>query len=339
MKPSLKLGYSVAHEQYNPNLLLDFTVAAEKAGFDGIWCSDHFHPWFHSDASGGFAWAWMGSAAEKTRKVQIGSAVTCPMFRYHPAIVAQAFATLGFMYPERIFLGLGTGEAMNEVPLGYEWPSFKERIQRLEEAIKVIKLLWSESWVTFKGRYYRLKKANLYTKPKSPVPIYVAASGVAATELAGKYADGLLTLPFPESHYTNVLFPTLNKAAREMGRDPESIDKAVEVYVSYDQDYDKALASVRCWAGTALPFVFKYPVSDPREIESYGRLVGNEQLVQSWLIGTTPEQHIKCIEKYIRLGFTNIHVTSSSPEELKTIELYAKQILPYIKSTYAKSTQ
>lgn len=193
--------------------------------------------------------------------------------------------------------------------------------------------------MTFKGRYYQLKKANLYTKPKSPVPIYVAASGVSAAELAGRCADGILTLPFPESHYTNVLFPTLSKAARATGRDPESIDKAVEVYVSYDEDYDKALTSVRCWAGTALPFVFKYPVSDPREIESYGRLVGNEQLTQSWLIGTTAEQHVKCIENYIRLGFTNIHVTSSSPDEFKTIEIYAKKILPYIKSTYPQSTR
>jgi coenzyme F420-dependent glucose-6-phosphate dehydrogenase len=335
MEWPLRIGYTVSHEQYPPTKLLEFAVAAEKAGFDSIWSSDHFHPWFHTDASAGFAWVWMASAAEKTKRVHIGSGVTCPLLRYHPAIVAQAFATLGYMYPGRIFLGLGTGEAMNEVPLGYEWPGFKERAQRFEEAIKIIKLLWSESWVTFKGRYYRLKKANLYTRPDRPVPLYVAASGPTVTKLAGKYADGFLTIPFPESHYREVLFPALEQSARQAGRDPSEIDKAVEVYVSYDEDHNTALASVRRWAGTSLPFVFKYPIADPREIEFHGNLVGDKQLAESWLIGTSPEQHIKWVEKYIRLGFRNIHITSSSPKETKTVEIYSKYVLPYLRTTYA----
>ena len=326
----------MAHEQFQPTRLLEFAVAAEKEGFDSVWSSDHFHPWFHTNAAGGFAWVWMGAAAERTKRVQYGTGVTCPLFRYNPAIVAQAFATLGYMYPGRIFLGIGTGEAMNEVPVGYSWPGFKERTQRLEEAIQIMKTLWTQDWVTFKGRYYHLKRANLYTKPERPIPLYVAASGPTIARLAGKYGDGFLTLPFPESHYREVLFPALEDGAKEADRDPSRIDKATEVYVSYAENHDEALASVRCWAGTMLPFVFKYPVADPREIESYGRLVGDKQLTEAWLIGTTPEDHIKWAEKYIRLGFRNLHITSSSPDDLRTIHMYGKEVLPYLKSTYAK---
>lgn len=277
----------------------------------------------------------MASAAERTKRVHIGSAVTCPLFRYNPALVAQAFASMSFVYPDRIFLGVGTGEAMNEIPIGFEWPNFKERVERLEEAIKIIKLLWSKDFVNFRGRYYRLRKANLYTKPQTPPPLYVAANGPTVAELAGEYADGFLTIPFPKSHYTNVLFPALERGARRAGRTSEGIDKAVEIYVSYDEDYNKALASIRCWAGTALPFVFSYPISDPRQIESYGRLVGNEQLAKSWCIGTSPEQHIKRIEDHIRSGFKNIHISSSSPDEFKTIQMYGKHVLPYLRSNYA----
>jgi coenzyme F420-dependent glucose-6-phosphate dehydrogenase len=240
------------------------------------------------------------------------------------------------VYPGRVFLGLGTGEAMNEIPVGFEWPSFKERVGRLREAIKIIKLLWNDRFVNFKGQYYRLRKANLYTKPSTVPPLYVAANGTTVTELAGEYADGFLTIPFPESHYANTLFPALKRGADRAGRKVDDIEKAVEVYVSYDEDYEKALASIRCWAGTALPFVFNYPIFDPRQIESYGELVGNEQLAKLWCIGTSPEPHIKRIENLIRLGFTNVHISSSSPNEMKTIQMYSREVLPYLRETYGR---
>ncbi len=334
MKLRLQIGYTASHEQYQPNFLLNLAVHAEKAGFDAIWCSDHFHPWFDTNAACGFAWVWMASAAERTKSIRLGTGVTCPTLRYNPAIVAQAFATLAVMYPGRIFLGVGTGEAMNEVPVGCEWPSFRERVERLEEAINIIRLLWTKRWVSFKGRYYTLRKANLYTRPEQPIPIYIAASGATLAYLAGKLGDGFLTIPFDEEHYRDVLFPALERGIRESGRDPEDIDKAVMVYVSYSEDYEKALNSVRCWAATILPFMFKYPIYDPREIESYGKLVGDEQLKKSWFIGTSPDEHIKHIERYIHLGFTNIVITSSSPDEIETIKMYERHVLPYLRSTY-----
>jgi len=333
LETNLKIGYTASLEQYQPQFLLNLVTHVENAGFDSIWCSDHFHPWFHTDAAGGFAWVWIAAALERSSRLHIGTAVTCPTLRYNPAIVAQAFATLGALYPGRAFLGVGTGEAMNEIPVGCQWPPFKERVARLEEAIKVMRLLWSESFVNFKGQYYRLRSANLYTKPLKPIPIYVAASGPTVAELAGRLADGFLTVPLQEQYYKEVIFPSLEKGARQVGRDSREIDRAVEVYVSYDEDYDKALSSVRCWAATSFPFMFKFPIYDPREIESYGNLVGDEQLKKSWLIGTQPEDHIKHIERYLKLGFTNIHITSSSPDEIRTVKMYGKHVLPYLKST------
>jgi coenzyme F420-dependent glucose-6-phosphate dehydrogenase len=333
---TFKFGYGIAVEQRSPTLCLQMASEAEKAGFDAVWFSDHFHPWFDTNASGGFAWVCIASAAERTKKVQFGTAITCPLFRYNPAIVAQAFATLGSMYPGRIFLTVGTGEAMNEVPVGYDWPTFPERIKRFEEAIRIIKLLWNQDWVTFKGQYYTLRKANLYTKPKQPIPLLVAGNGPKATELAGKYGDGFLTGLLPENYYENVLFPALKKGAQEAGRDYDSIEKAIELNVSYAEDYQKALDSIRCWAGTCFPAVFQYPISDPRIIESYANLVGDKQLAQAMIIGTTPEEHIKGIEKYIKLGFTNIHIASSSPDEAKTFTMYARKIIPYLKSAHAQ---
>jgi coenzyme F420-dependent glucose-6-phosphate dehydrogenase len=330
----IKVGYAAEHEQYQPLPLLDYTVEAERAGFDSIWTSDHFHPWAHTNAAGGFAWVWMAAAAERTRRVEIGTAVTCPILRYNPAIVAQAFATLRAMYPDRIFIGLGTGQAMNEATVGYRWPPFKERAERLVEAIKIMRLLWSHSFVNFKGKYYTLRNANLYTKPTTPPPIFVAAAGPTVAEIAGRYADGLLTNIFPEQHYREVLFPALERGAKTAGRDLGKITKALEIWVSYDEDYDKALKAARFWAACLLPAITKFEITDPREIEQHGRLVGDRQLAEYWLIGTKPEDHIKHLEKYIRMGFRDIHIQSSSPDEIKTVKMYGEHILPYLHSTY-----
>jgi len=330
----IEIGYYAAHEQYNPNRLLEHAVLAEKHGFDAIWCSDHFHPWVHTNAQCGFAWMWLAVAAERTGRVKVGPCVVAPILRYHPAIVAQAFATLAVMYPKRVFLALGTGEALNEMPIGYDWPSYKERRERLEEAIKVIKFLWARSFVNFKGKYYRLRKANLYTKPREPIPLYVAASGPKTAELAGMYADGFLTLPFPPEHYRKVLFPAVERGAKAAGRDPASVAKLLELCVSYDENYDKALDACKFWRATCIPVFFKYGIFDPREIEESGNLVGKEGLETQWFIATTPYAHIKKIEEYIKLGFTNIHIQSSSPDEKKFIKMYGEKVLPYLKDTY-----
>src|SRR2546426_12501702 len=171
----VSFGWKAATEQYSPEDLLEHTVLAEKAGIDSVWASDHFLPWTDTGAHCAFAWVWVTSAAVKTNNMIVGTGVTAPILRYHPANVAQAFATLGRMYPGRVRLGLATGEPMNEMPLGYDWPSPKERIERLEEAVKIIRMLWGQEGGTHRGKYYHLSEAKLYTKPKRPVPIDMAA--------------------------------------------------------------------------------------------------------------------------------------------------------------------
>ena len=329
---TIELGYQMSLEQFQPDVALQHAVLAEKYGFESIWASDHFLPWYHTDASCCFAWSWLGAAAQATQKIKYGTGLTCPTFRYHPGLVAQAFATLDYMYPGRIFLSLGTGEALNEMPLGYEWPQHGERLQRLEEAIEVIRKLWTGELVSHKGSFYRLRKAKLYTPPKQKIPIYVAASGPKAAELAGRVGDGLLTITNPEdSYFTDLIFPATDRGLRTTTKDPRAFEKNVELQVSYDEDYEKAVQSVRPWAGNVMPIFFNLGVYDPRVVEEHGKFVGDHELAKIWVISTSSEPIVKAIERYSKLGFTGIHITSSSPSQEKFMKLYEKEIRPNFK--------
>lgn len=330
----LDLGYLASQEQYSPSELLKFAQLAEKAGFQSVWTSDHFHPWIHSNSQSGFAWTWLGAVGATTKGVRIGTGVTCPIFRYNPAIVAQAFATMDSMFPGRVFIGVGTGEALNEVPVGYPWPEMTERRERLIEAIRIIKLLWSNNRVNFSGKYYHLRKASLYTRPKSKISLYVAASGLKVAEIAGMYSDGLLTLPFEDDYIKGKLFPAFEKGARKVNRDPSLIPRLAELWLSYDEDYDAALRSCRFWAACLLPFLFTAAIYDPKEIEQYSNYVTDDMIAKSWCIATSPEEQIKLAERFIKLGFSNLHFCSSSPNEEEFIRVCGTNVLPYLKESY-----
>jgi len=327
---SVQFGYHPLLERFQPGHLLNMAVLAESSGFDSVWASDHFHPWVPSEGCA-FAWSWLASAAERTKRISVGTSVTAPTLRYNPSIVAQAFATLGTLYPGRIFLGLGTGEAMNEVPPGASWPPLRERIARLEEAIKVIRMLWEGSYVDFKGRYYSLNKANLFTKPSKPVPIYVAASGPRVAELAGEYADGFITLGFLEPIYQSVLFPALKKGAEKVGRSASKIVKVAEIHVSYDEDYEKAVDSCRFLAAALLPDMFKHGGSDPREIQENASLVGREALVEKFIISNEPDEHIKRLTPFVKHGFDVLDFVSLGPDDGSFIKIFGKKVLPYLR--------
>jgi coenzyme F420-dependent glucose-6-phosphate dehydrogenase len=330
-----RAGYFAAHEQYQPSVLLDRAVTAEKAGFQTIWCSDHFHPWVHSKASAGFAWVWLASVAERT-SLPFGTAVTAPTFRYHPAVVAQAFATLAAMYPNRVILGLGSGEPINESPLGYEWPSSEVRLERFVESLQIIRLLWTRSFVDFSGKYYRLKGANLYTRPLKPPPIYVAVGGPRMSEIAGRYADGIIMAPVPgleHDFYPKRIFGPLEKGASEFGRVGHRYEKVVILKASYDEDYDKALAASRFWATELMPFVAKQDVSDPRDIERQTEAVADEDIEKLFIISNRPEDHLQKLKEYARLGFTHLAIHSISPDEDSFFEVYRKDVLPYLISS------
>jgi hypothetical protein len=193
LKVKLRLGYKASSEQFGPGELLRYGVLAEECGFDSVFASDHLQPWRHDDGHAPFAMSWLAALGARTERVVMGTSVLTPTFRYHPAIVAQAFATLGCLFPGRVVLGMGTGESMNEVPLGMEWPDGKERFARFREAVRLIRQLWAEERVSFEGDFYRTDKATIYDRPDGPIPIYLAGSGPAATRYAGRQGDGYIT--------------------------------------------------------------------------------------------------------------------------------------------------
>src|SRR5271156_365174 len=230
----LKLGYKASAEQFGPSELLQFSRLAEEAGFDSVFISDHFQPWKHHGGHAPFSLAWLGALGAVTSRVTIGTSVLTPTFRYHPAVLAQAFATLGVMFPNRIVLGIGTGESLNEVPsTGMEWPEFKERFARLREAVTLMRQLWTEERVSFEGQYYRTQSATIYDRPATPVPIYVAAAGALIAKYAGRVGDGLIcTSGKARELYTETLLPKVAEGLNEA--DPKRSDYArmIEIKVS-----------------------------------------------------------------------------------------------------------
>lgn len=330
----ISFGYRCEEERYSPDFLLESAIEAEKHGFDFVSVADHFHPWFHRNGTAGQAWVWMASAAALTKRIRLGTSITTPTYRYHPGIVAQTFATLGSMYPGRILLGVGSGEAMNEVPLGFDWPKFPERFERFEEALKIIRLLWTQDFVTFTGKYYKLRSANLYTKPKVPVPMYIAGHGKSSTALAGRMGDGFLC------GGDKSLLTVLEEAAVQAGRDPRSIRRRTGVGLSYDEDYEKALRSVSRWAiqGTDESNLSKFMgrnLYDPREMDRIAEGVDLRKFATRWLVCTNLEEVVKAVEKISRTGFDEVEIFSVSPDERSFLTKFGKEYLPYLLEKYS----
>src|SRR6188472_1634487 len=320
-----------SHEQVNAKDLLNDVVIMEQNGLEKCWVSDHYMPWWHDSGYAGATWPWLGAALAKTNRIVIGTAVTAPILRYHPAIVAQVFATLGFMFSDRVFLTVGTGEAVNEVPSGNIWPSNLERFERLKEAIELIKKLWSEEWVDFNGKYYWVKDSNLYTKPAKPIPLYIAAMGPESARLAGEQGDGLVTNEVNPESLKNRLLPAFKQAVEKSGRDYNSMDKAVFIPASYDQDKQKALQSISFWKGAMIKAFFEVDVHDPREIQENGQVVGDDAMEKMAFVITNAEEGIKKIQKYAELGFTDIVLINSSPNRESFVKLLSKDILSQVK--------
>ena len=306
---------------------------AAASGFEGLFIPDHFHPWTVARGTP-FAWTLIASVAERTHNVVVGSAVTCPYLRYNPAIVAQAFATLGATYEGRIFLGVGTGEALNEVPVGCSWPRGPERLERLEEAVHVIRMLWTREYVTFEGKYYKLDKANLFTKPAAPIPIYVSGFGPKATELAGSIGDGWFTGGLPDDYLRGELIPALEKGIRKSGQDKHDMERIVEVLISYDEDIDKAVESTRMIAGAMAESMQKAGIHDPRELKKMADQMESSDLAQTMMAFDDPDRIISKLETYVKMGFTWIELGSLSPDNKKFIDVFGKRILPYMKEEF-----
>src|SRR5918992_1311037 len=328
----VRISIQAAHEQINPTDLLNDAIIMDKNGIERCWSSDHYMPWWHTRASGAAAWPWMGAALAKTNNIVIGTGVTSPILRYNPAVVAQVFATFGYMFPNRVFLGVGLGESLNEVTSGNQWPSTQERFQRTKEALILIKKLWTEEWITFKGEYYWVKDSNLYTKPQKPIPLYIAAMRSQTARLAGEEGDGFVTNEIDVESIKSKLLPAIREGTKKSGKDFDTFKKILFIPASYDKDKEKAIQSIRFWRGAMIKAFFDVdvhdPVHDPREIEENAQVISDDTLEKMLLVITNAEEGIKKLEKYVDLGFTEIVLTNSSPDREKLVKLIAKEISP-----------
>jgi coenzyme F420-dependent glucose-6-phosphate dehydrogenase len=330
----VKLGYKASAEQFGPRALLDFTVTAENNGFDSVFVSDHFQPWRHSDGHAPFAFAWLGAVGEKTNRIALGTSVVTPTFRYHPALVAQAFGTLGVLFPDRMILGVGTGEHLNEGALGVQWPDNRERFARLREAVRLIRQLWTEQSVTFDGDYYHTRNATIYDRPEDQIPIYVGAGGPQVAKFAGRAGDGLIcTSGKGMELYSEQLLPSFSDGAKESGRNPDELDKMIEIKVSYDTDRARAMEDTKIWAALALPGEQKAGIDDPREMERLARTV-EDVAYRRWLVSSDPDEHIEQLRPYIQLGFNHLVFHAPGEDQTRFIELYGSQIVPRIRKEW-----
>ena len=281
-------------------------------------------PWWDSGASGGAAWPWMGAALARTTKLAIGTGVTAPILRYHPAIVAQVFATLAYMFPQRVFLGVGRGEALNEVPTGNSWPTNKEKFSRLKESIKLIKKLWTEDWVNFDGEFYSVKDSKLYTKPARPIPIYIAGLGEQSAELAGKEGDGFVTNELDTIKIRDTLFPAVKKGCAKSEKDYEQLEKILFIPASYNENKQKAIESIRFWRGSMVKAFFDVDVHDPRKIEENGQAIDDDSLEKKLFVISDEEEGVKKLKPYLDIGFTEIVFTNSSPDRRQFVDIVTR---------------
>src|SRR5579875_2193404 len=332
----LKLGYKASAEQFAPRALLDFSVLAERLGFDSVFVSDHFQPWKHTDGHAPFAPAWMGALGARTERILMGTSVLTPTFRYHPSVVAQAFGTLGAMFPGRVVLGVGTGESLNEVPSsGIKWPGPKERRDRLREAIRLINTLWTTDRVSFEGQFYRTENATIYDKPRDKVPVWVAASGPLAAAMAGQLAEGFIcTSGKAPSLYSETLLPKVAEGLQKAGRRPDAIERMIEVKVSFDTDYQRAMEDTRHWAALALTPEEKVSVEDPVEMERLAAALPLERAASRWIVSSDPEEQVRQIRPYVELGFNHLVFHAPGPDQARFLKLYAERVVPLLRAKF-----
>ena len=328
----LTLGWKASAEQFGPRELLRYGVLAEELGFESAIISDHFHPWRDTGGHAPFSFAWLGALAASTSRIRLGTSVVTPTFRYHPAIVAQASATVALLAPKRFFLGIGTGESMNETPVtAGEWPEPGERLRRLRESVRLLKRLWAEDYVSFDGKYYKTREAKIFDKPEGGVPLYIAGAGPQIAEYAGKESDGFICTSGKGAElYRDTLLPQVAKGATEAGRDPKSIELMIEMKVSYDSDRERAMEDTKEWAALALPAEDKAGVEDPREMERRSK-AGADRAHTRFIVSTDPDEHVAKIRQYVEWGFTHLVFHFPGADQERAMRLYARDILPRLR--------
>ena len=330
----MRFGYKASAEQFAPRELLDYSRHAERLGLDSIAISDHFQPWRHHGGHGPGALAWLGALGERTERALLGTSVLTPTLRYHPSVIAQHFATLACLAPGRIFLGVGTGEALNETaPTGFAWPGGKERRRRLAEAVELIRLLWTDERVDFDGEYYRCERATVYDRPEEPVPILIAASGPLAAKLAGRLGDGFICTSGKDPELYRELLGKVEEGAAGAGRDAAGIERMIEIKVSYDHDVDFARDACRWWAALSLTSEEKQDVDDPIEMERLAD-ANADRAASRFIVSDDPEEVVERIAPYVDLGFDHLVFHAPGGDQARFLDQFAADVLPRLRERW-----
>lgn len=321
-----RVGFVLSSEQFPTAKLVELAAAAEQAGFGHLWASDHLQPWQDNEGHSSFPWLTLGLVSQRTRTAIFGTGVTCPTYRHHPTDAAQAFATLTGLAPGRVFLGVGTGEALNELAGTGQFGRYPERHDRLIEAITLIRQLWSGQRVSFRGRYFQTEQLRLYDLPKQPPPIYVAAGGPKSATLAGQYGDGWITTGGGVNARLRVAF---EQGARAAGKDPAHMPIFLERFVIVGDGPQADYAALR-WRFLAAPPTARLLYQpNPVTIEQIAQQIPRGQVSASWLVGTDPSTHIAAVQKLLDAGVTPfIHAPQADPS--RVIDFYGQRVLPQL---------
>jgi G6PDH family F420-dependent oxidoreductase len=311
------IGYFLSSEEHGPNDLVSFAAMAEEAGFDAAWVSDHYHPWTDRQGQSPFVWSVLGAIAHATRRLRVTTAVTCPTVRIHPAVIAQAAATTACMLPRRFGLGVGSGEALNEHILDDRWPEPSVRLEMLEEAIEVIRLLWTGGFQSHYGTHYRVRNARIYTLPDEAPPIIVSAFGPKAIELAARAGDGWAAVG-PDAEMVKAYEDAGGRGVRMAG-----------VKVCWGQDEDKARRlALEVWPTSGLPGQLSQELPMPQHFEEAASLVTEEQIGEKVACGPDPERHVASILEYLDAGFDEVYVSQIGPDQQGFLAFYRREVLP-----------
>jgi G6PDH family F420-dependent oxidoreductase len=316
----MKIGYFLSCEEYDPHDLIEQAVLAEQAGFDGLWISDHFHPWNDEQGESPFVWGVIGALSGATR-LPVTTAVTCPTMRLGPAVTAQAAATAAVMHEGRFRLGVGSGEALNEHIHGDAWPPADVRLEMLEEAVEVMRALWTGEEVDHHGKHYTVENARIYTLPDVPPPVYVSGFGPKATELAGRIGDGYITTS-PDAELVE-LFRQVSGGLPAMAGFKAAYAPTEEEGVDHAH---------RLWATSGLPGELAQVLPSPRHFEQAASLVTREQTSEAIVGGPDVERHVESFRPYVEAGFEEVYVANIGPHYREMIQAFGKEVLPAVRS-------
>jgi len=324
------IGYAAALEQFAPTELLNYAILAEQHGFKGVMAADHFQPWVPQQGNNAFVWSWMAALGQASAALTFGPGVTCPSFRFHPAIVAQAAATQAAMTPGRFWLGLGSGEALNEHVVGGVWPEPHVRLKMMQEAIEIIKKLFSGKVARHDdGKYFTMERVRLWTLPEKPAPIYVATAGPITAKWTGENCDGFIT-PGASIEKLKGLLDAFEKGARGVGKDPSTMPKLLQIHMSWADTYEQALQNALTeWPNGGMPFP-KADIRSPEDFAEIAKLVRPENYKNRMLISPDLDEHRANLQQFVDLGFDEIHVHNVGRNQEQFIKAFGEQVIPQL---------